>query len=137
VLIRSSRRASRAGDARRLGRSRLVDGDRLRLGVGLVVLLAVIGTAMMARRGRYLTDSDSVAQQSVIQTWQHLGHDDAYLPQDTWLLKFPVYAVVEALPLSSSTRVLIETTILNGLGYLLVAVAWLDHRGSVQVSAST
>ena len=41
-------------------------------------------------------------------------------------MKFLVYAVVEALPLSSSTRVLIETTILNGLGYLLVAVAcWI------------
>jgi hypothetical protein len=48
------------------------------------------------RFGRYPLDSDSVAQQSLIWTWWVQGHDVAYLPQNTWFLKWPLYALVES-----------------------------------------
>lgn len=100
------------------------------LWLGVPVLLAVLSAAMLLRHGRHPLDSDSVAQQSMLNTWSRLGHGETYVPEDTWILKFPVYAVVEAFPLPSATRVLVETTILNGTGYALVAWAcWLIAGG--------
>jgi hypothetical protein len=90
------------------------------LGVSAAV---VVGLGL--RFGHYALDSDSVAQQSILGTWLHLGHGVTYLPVDTWLLKFPVYAVVEPLPLAPSVKVLLETMLLDVVGYALLAVALL------------
>jgi hypothetical protein len=88
-----------------------------------VALLAALLAGLLLRYGRYAIDSDSVAQQSLVDTWLRAGHLSTYLPPDTWILKLPVYALVEPLPLSTPVRILIETLILNGAGYLLVAWA--------------
>ena len=90
-------------------------------------LLGVLVGMLMLRHGRLVVDSDSVAQQSVVQTWLHAGHDETYLPPNTWLLKLPVYFLIESLPVSPSTRLLLESLSLAAAGYLLMAWAcrWL------------
>jgi hypothetical protein len=87
--------------------------------VGLFVPVAV---CVLLRLNRLVVTSDSVAQQSVVLTWLHAGHGRAYLPPDTWLLKLPVYAVVEALPLAPSVRLAVESISLALLGFALLAV---------------
>ena len=78
--------------------------------------------AFVLRRDAWLVTSDSVAQQSIVRTWFAAGHDVTYLPPDTWLLKVPLYMVVEALPLAPTTRLLVESAVLAAVA--LVAAAW-------------
>jgi hypothetical protein len=74
----------------------------------LVVLVLPVMVAIVLRRDRWLITSDSVAQQSIVRTWFALGHDQTYLPPDTWLLKVPLYVLVEALPIAPSARLVVE-----------------------------
>ena len=78
---------------------------------GLALAAAVVA-AMALRRNDWLLTSDSVAQQSVVRTWFAVGHARTYLPPDTWLLKLPLYGVVEGLPLAPPTRVWVEAVVL-------------------------
>ncbi len=86
----------------------------------MAVLVLPVVTALVLRRNDWLLTSDSVAQQSVVRTWFAVGHADTYLPPDTWLLKLPFYAVVEALPLAPATRVCAEAV---ALAVVMVALA--------------
>jgi len=92
----------------------------------LTLVLALLGpllAALVLRRDAWPVTSDSVAQQSIVQTWlSAAGHDVTYLPPDTWLLKVPLYAAVEALPLAPATRLLVESAVLAVVA--LVAAAW-------------
>lgn len=93
------------------------------------VVLGTLLSGLLLRFGRYSLDSDSVAQQSLLLTWWRAGHETTFVPRDTWLLKLPVYALVELAPWSSPVRVLVESLVLNGIGYVLVAwSSW--NRGS-------
>ena len=57
-----------------------------------------------------------------MRTWFAVGHDDTYLPPDTWLLKLPFYAVAEALPLAPATRVCVEAVALTVV--MVALAAW-------------
>jgi hypothetical protein len=70
---------------------------------------------------RLTVTSDSVAQQSVVRTWLRAGHGQTYLPPDTWLLKLPLYLVVEVLPLAPPARLLAESAALALLAFALLA----------------
>lgn len=67
--------------------------------------------------------SDSVAQQSLIRTWLDVGHGTAYLPSDTWILKLPLYVVVESLPMPPQVRLVLEIIVLNVVAMVLLTVA--------------
>jgi hypothetical protein len=93
---------------------------RLTAAGAVAVLVLPVAAALVLRRNDWLLTSDSVAQQSVVRTWFAVGHDHTYLPPDTWLLKLPFYAVVEALPLAPPTRVCVEAV---ALAVVMVALA--------------
>jgi len=101
-------------------------GSRLRrsgtawVAAGLALL--VTGT-IVVRSLRLVPNSDSVAQQAIVQTWLRAGHDVAYLPPDTWVLKLPVYVLFEALPVPPAVRLVLEAVTLVGGGYALLALA--------------
>lgn len=109
-------------------------GRALWWGLVLVVPAAV---AIVVRLQRLVVTSDSVAQQSVVRTWFAAGHDRAYLPPDTWLLKLPVYLVVEALPLTPSARLLAESIVLAVLtaGLLAASLAVIARASGGTVRA--
>jgi hypothetical protein len=92
--------------------------------VGVACLpLAALTWALAWRAGRQYVSSDSVAQQSILQTWWLTGHGTTYLPPDTWLLKLPAYLLVEPLPLGPDLRLLLESLLLGGAGLALTALA--------------
>jgi len=93
------------------------------LWAALAVAVPVTATVLL-RLDRLVVNSDSVAQQSVVGTWLRVGHDVTYVPQDTWLLKLPLYLAVEQLPLSPRARLALESValLLAGLGLLGLAV---------------
>jgi hypothetical protein len=94
---------------------------RLLTAAGAVAVLVVpVVVVLVLRRDDWLLTSDSVAQQSVVRTWFAAGHRLTYLPPDTWVLKLPLYAVVETLPLAPATRVCVEAV---ALAVLMVALA--------------
>ena len=112
----------RTGDRRqRRPHPRTAGRRRAALLVGLTLLAPVLA-AFVLRRDAWVVTSDSVAQQSIVRTWFAAGHDVTYLPPDTWLLKVPLYVVVEALPLAPMTRLLVESAVLAAVA--LVAAAW-------------
>lgn len=89
-----------------------------------VVLPSVVVAVVVAIRHPVTWyTADSVAQQSILRTWFDVGHDVTYLPPDTWIAKFPVYLLPEALPLDPSTRLLIEALALNVLTFALLGGA--------------
>ena len=90
--------------------------------LGAAVVVVPLMAVIAARLDRLVVTSDSVAQQSVVVTWFRAGHATTYLPPDTWLLKIPVYLGVEALPLTPSTRLLVESVTLAVLAFALLAV---------------
>jgi hypothetical protein len=93
-------------------------------GLGVACLpLAALTWALLWRAGRQYVSSDSVAQQSILQTWWLTGHGTTYLPPDTWLLKLPAYLLVEPLPLGPDLRLLLESLLLGGAGLALTALA--------------
>ena len=96
------------------------------LAVTPLICLAVAVPVLRA----WPSNSDAAAQQSVLLTWLRVGHGQAYLPTDTWALKFPLYLVVENLPLASATRILVEAATLDALMYVLLAAAawWFAGR---------
>ncbi|MGZ4625436.1 MAG: hypothetical protein ACXV3S_03930 [Kineosporiaceae bacterium] len=112
----------RTGDRRQQRpRPRTAGRRRAALLVGLTLLAPVLA-AFVLRRDAWVVTSDSVAQQSIVRTWFAAGHDVTYLPPDTWLLKVPLYVVVEALPLAPTTRLLVESAVLAAVA--VVAAAW-------------
>ena len=108
--------------------------DRVAVAAPAGVAVVVIA-ALVLRVGHYALDSDSVAQQSILMTWLRQGHGVTYLPVDTWLLKLPVYGLVEPLPLTASARVLLETILLDGLAYALLALALLRIHSQLGLQA--
>lgn len=102
----------------------------------LVVLLLPVMAAIMLRRHWWMITSDSVAQQSIVRTWFALGHDQTYLPPDTWLLKFPVYGVVEALPIAPSARLIVESLALAVVTVALLAWACWSLAGQAGLADS-
>ncbi len=93
------------------------------LGLALATILLALVSRLLTVFGRYAVDSDSVAQQSLLWTWREQGHNVTYLPSNTWLLKWPLYAAVESLSLSPEVRLWLEAGIANAVGYGLVASA--------------
>lgn len=91
--------------------------------------LAALTWALLWRAGRLYVSSDSVAQQSILQTWARTGHGTTYLPPDTWLLKLPAYLLVEPLPLGPDLRLMLESLALGGAGLVLTALA-AHHLGA-------
>jgi hypothetical protein len=95
------------------------------LAICAAVVLVPLALVVTLRLDRLVVTSDSVAQQSILLTWFRAGHDLAYLPPDTWLLKLPVYAVIEALPLSPSGRLRSESLTLDVIAFVLLGLgAW-------------
>jgi hypothetical protein len=88
------------------------------IAVGLLVLVLERWTAYT---------SDSVAQQSLVRTWLDAGHGTAYVPVDTWILKLPLYVLVELLPIAPGARLSIDVLALSVAGFVLLAPAawWL------------
>jgi hypothetical protein len=119
-------RLQRPGRFRRRGPSRISGRAAPLLAAAPLVCLAV---AVPLLRSVPL-NSDAVAQQSIVLTWLRVGHDQTFLPTDTWILKLPLYLVVESLPVTAATRVLIEVSALNILMFLLLAWAswWFAGR---------
>jgi hypothetical protein len=89
----------------------------------LLALVVPVCAAIVLRRDAWVLTSDSVAQQSIVRTWLAVGHDATYVPPDTWLLKLPVYVVVEALPFAPAARVLVESAVLAAITAVLVGWA--------------
>ena len=88
----------------------------------------VIGTA-----GRlYQWNSDDVALQVAMRTWSP-GHGTLYLPEATWVLKAPFYAVTEWLFGSQASTLLIEAMVLNVVSALMVF--WLIRMIIIRVAA--
>jgi len=108
--------------ARRLPAAR---SPRAYLGAALASApLAVLALVVPMLRA-WPPNSDAAAQQSIVLTWLHVGHERAFLPPDTWILKLPLYVVVESLPLSSAARITLEAAVANALMLaLLSAGAW-------------
>jgi len=94
-------------------------------------LLGPLLAVLVVRFGRLAVSSDSVAQQSIVQTWLRVGHGRTYLPPDTWLLKLPVYALFESLTLSPETRLLAESITLNIVTFVLLALGTWSLAGIV------
>lgn len=91
--------------------------------VAPVVLPTLLVVALVAaRHPRTVYTSDSVAQQSILRTWLDVGHHVTYVPPDTWLLKLPVYLVLENLPLSPQQRILAAVVSLNAICFVLLGV---------------
>jgi len=86
-------------------------------------LTGLVAATIVVRSLRLVPNSDSVAQQAVVQTWLRAGHDVAYLPPDTWVLKLPVYLLFEALPVPPAARLVLESVTLVGAGYAFLALA--------------
>jgi hypothetical protein len=90
------------------------------------LLMAVV---VVLRHASTVWTSDSTAQQSILRTWLDVGHGTAYLPSDTWLLKIPLYAVVEALPLGPHGKLFVDALLLNILTFALLGwAAWALAR---------
>ena len=117
------------GWARRRRRARA----RATAALALVVPVAV---AIVLRRDAWVLTSDSVAQQSIVRTWFAVGHDRAYVPPDTWLLKLPVYVVAEAVPLAAAHRVLLESIALAAVTALLAGWAVWTLAGQAGLAGS-
>ncbi|HEX2808967.1 MAG TPA: hypothetical protein VHN80_22605 [Kineosporiaceae bacterium] len=114
-----------AGAARSRRRTR----DAFLAGVALLVpVIAVV----VVRFSRLTVSSDSVAQQSIVQTWLRVGHERTYLPPDTWLLKLPVYLLFESLPASPALRLLGESVTLTVVSFALLALGTWSLAGLVR-----
>ncbi|MFI7587971.1 hypothetical protein ACIB24_12940 [Spongisporangium articulatum] len=92
------------------------------LGPTLLPALTVMAIAA-TKHPRTVYTSDSVAQQALITTWLDVGHVTTYVPPDTWVLKLPVYVVLELLPLSPPARILGAVLALNAITFVLLGLA--------------
>ena len=109
----------------------LSSGGRDRRRWWLLIPAAVTGGLVVLLNGWNQYTSDSVAQQSLVRTWLDAGHGTAYVPGDTWILKLPLYAVVEAFPLPPALRLLLEVVVLNAVSMLLLTLtAWWLTRAA-------
>ncbi|HYJ74958.1 MAG TPA: hypothetical protein VEV65_05120, partial [Kineosporiaceae bacterium] len=102
----------------------------------VLALVVPVCLAIVLRRDAWALTSDSVAQQSIVRTWFAVGHDRAYLPPDTWLLKLPVYVPVEALPLAPAARVLVESAALGAVTAVLAGWAVWTLAAQAGLAAS-
>jgi hypothetical protein len=91
-----------------------------------LIPMAALVTLLTLRHSRTIYTSDSTAQQSLVRTWLDVGHGLAYVPQDTWALKVPLYLVLENLPLSPMHRLLAAVLALNALTFLILG--WATWR---------
>lgn len=91
--------------------------------IRLLVLTSTVAAGLVLRRDAWLPNSDSVAQQSIVQTWFAIGHGTTYLPPDSWILKLPLFVVVEASPLTPAVRLFVEALVLALVTVVLAARA--------------
>jgi hypothetical protein len=105
---------------------------RRALQCGVVAGMSGLVTGAVARQHEW--NSDDVALQVAMRTWSP-GHGTLYLPESTWLLRVPLYAVTEALFGSSPTTLAVQTITLNVASALMVF--WLMTSMISLVSAET
>lgn len=105
-----------------------------------VVAATVLAIAAAARLHQW--NSDDVALQVAMRTWTP-SNGTLWLPEATWILKVPLYAVAEPLLGSRSSTLLIEALILNVISALLVwwmmrvLLRTVATRAAVPISATT
>lgn len=101
-------------------------GTDWRRPAGAVLLPVAVAVGLgVARHPRVIYTSDSTAQQSIVRTWLDVGHGVTHLPADTWALKFPLYLVLENLPLTPMQRLLAAVVTLTAVTFALLGVAVL------------
>ncbi|MBT0772589.1 hypothetical protein KIH74_26840 [Kineosporia sp. J2-2] len=98
---------------------------RGRIAAAIVVPALVACLLAVLRHPRVVYTSDSTAQQSIVRTWLDVGHGTTHLPADTWLFKFPLYLVLEAIGLSPVTKLLIAVLVLTALTFVLLGAGVL------------
>jgi hypothetical protein len=81
---------------------------------GVLLVLAIL--AISATRSY---TSDDVAQQNAVAIFSLRTPPILNLPQDTYVLKLPLYALLQVLPLPPATRLLVAALILNLAGFAL------------------
>lgn len=67
--------------------------------------------------------SDDVAEQTIVQAISHHGLRDTWLPPDPWLLKLPLYGVLQLAIHASRSTLLLTSIIMNVLLVVLVFIA--------------
>lgn len=85
------------------------------------VVAAVSAFVIGAAARQHQWNSDDVALQVAMRTWSP-GHGTLYLPEGTWLLRVPLYAVTEWIFGSTTTTLAVQTIVLNILA--AVAILW-------------
>lgn len=83
------------------------------------VVSAVCALVIAAAARLHQWNSDDVALQVAMRSWNP-GNGTLWLPEATWILKMPLYALTEPILGSHSSTLLIEAVILNVISALLV-----------------
>lgn len=92
-----------------------------RRGLQFSVVAAVSAFVIAAAARRHPWNSDDVALQVAMRTWSP-GNGTLYLPEGTWLLRVPLYAVTEWMFGSTTTTLAVQTVVLNVLA--AVTILW-------------
>jgi hypothetical protein len=89
----------------------------------LIVAVALVGMTMLAYHLHWAYNSDDVSQQVITQQTTQHGLGDIYVPQNTYVLKVPIYLVVDQLfPLSRLT-ILLTGFFINAINIVLIFFA--------------
>jgi hypothetical protein len=98
--------------------------------VALSVLAALTLIGVVANNVQWLTDSDELAWQRLVDIWWHHGHGTAWVSPDVFITRYPLYAVFAAVGITARRGVVLASVLLN-LGAGLAFVAGLLRSGEL------
>ncbi len=79
----------------------------------LVLMLALVALSLITATQSHMFGSDAVAQQNIVATLSPHSHPTIDLPQNTYIVKLPLYSIVAALPISPATGLLLTILVLG------------------------
>jgi hypothetical protein len=85
----------------------------------LVLACVVLVLALLASSNTRVYATDDVAQQNAVSPLTLHSRPVLDLPQNTYILKLPLYAALQALPLAPSAKLRVTVLVLNLTGFLL------------------
>ncbi len=98
--------------------------------MGLAILAILVSFQVVAFHLTNNYSSDDVAQQVILSQWQRGYPGQIVVGDDNWYLKFPLYWVMNLLPLSPGWRILLTTwliTLTTLAGAFLLLWGWLKY----------
>src|SRR6266702_1715822 len=95
-----------------------------------LLLIAVTSFTLIAASSAHIFTSDDVAQQNAVSAISLHSRPTIDLPQNTYVSKFPLHFIVEALPIEPQAKLVISILVLGlaSIGLLYWSIQVLAHR---------